>query len=63
MKTKPQILSTEFLDWYDRVDLSQIKILDLWAAWCAGRASLYLEVEQFDKEKFANAAPITQTIQ
>ena len=44
------ILSDEFLQWYEGADLSKITILDLWAAWCAGRASLYLEVEQYAQD-------------
>lgn len=54
-------LSDEFLQWYEGVDLTQITILDLWAAWCAGRASLYLEVEQCAQEE--SEINQTQTIQ
>ena len=42
--------SSEFLEWYEQVRLSKITILDLWFAWCAGRSSLYKEVEQFNAQ-------------
>ena len=36
--------SAEFLQWYEPYQLTQICILDLYAAWCAGRVSLYAEM-------------------
>jgi len=46
MKYEPSI---EFLAWYQQATLTKIPVLDLWAAWCAGRAALYREVEEFEQ--------------